>query len=223
MPVPFKIYADFECILKKVESKSSEYNSNSSYTKKYQDHISCSFTYKGVCIDNKFSKKVVLYRGKDAVNRSILSEYSYCRKVIKKHFNKNLIMSAEEEERFEMNNICWICNKLFEISDNKVRDHCHISGKYRGATHWSCNVNFKMTKKLPVIFHNLEGYDIHLMFKELSKFNVKISVIPNGLEKCMSFTTNRNIVFIDSMQFMKSSLDSLVRNLVNKDFKYLSE
>ena len=64
LPVPFKIYADFECILKKVESDIIERDSNSSYTKKYQDHIPCSFPYKVVCIDNKFSKKVVLYRGK---------------------------------------------------------------------------------------------------------------------------------------------------------------
>ena len=112
---------------------------------------------------------------------------------------------------------------MFDVSDNKVRDNCHVTGKYRGAAHWSCNVNFKVTKKVPVIFHNLEGYDSHLIFKELSKFNVKISVIPNGLEKYMSFTINRNIIFIDSMQFMKSSLDSLVRNLIDEDFKHLSE
>ena len=87
-----------------------------------------------------------------------------------------------------------------------MRNHCHVSGKYRSAAHRSCNVNFKMTKKVPVIFHNLEGYDSHLIFKELSKFNVKISVIPNGLEKYMAFTINRNIIFIDSIQFMKSSL-----------------
>ena len=91
-------------------------------------------------------------------------------------------MSAEEEERFQISNFCWICNELFGVSDNKVRDHCQVTGKYRGATHWSCNVNFKMTKKVTVIFHNLEGYDSHLIFKELSKFNVKISVMPNGLE-----------------------------------------
>ena len=159
MPVPFKIYADFECILKKVESKSSEYNSNSSYTRKYQDHIPRSFSYKIVCIDNKFSKKVVLYIGKKAVYKfikSILSEYNYCKKVIKKHFNKNRIMYAEEE-RFQLSNISWICNKLFDVSDNKVRDHWHVTGKYRGAAHWSCNVNFKMTKKVPVIFHNLKA------------------------------------------------------------------
>ena len=126
--------------------------------------------------------------------------------MVKKHFNKNLIMSAKEEERFQLSNICWIRNKLFDIADTKVRDHGHVSGKYRGAAHRSCNVNFKTTKKVPAKFHNLEGYDSHLIFKELSKFNVKIGVIPNGLEKYMAFTINRNITFIDSIQFMKSSL-----------------
>ena len=122
-----------------------------------------------------------------------------------------------------MSNICWICNKSFDVRDNKVRDHCHVTGRYRGAAHWSCTVNFKMTKKVPVTFHNLEGYDSHLIFKELSKFNVKISVITNGLEKYMAFTINGNITFIDSMQFMKSSYDSLVKKLGDKNFKYLSE
>ena len=77
---------------------------------------------------------------------------------MRKNFNKNLIMSVEEEEeqRFEQSNICWICNKLFEVSDEKVRDHCHIRRKYRGTAHWSCNINRKITKKVPVIFHNLK-------------------------------------------------------------------
>ena len=105
----------------------------------------------------------------------------------------------------------------------EVRDHCHITGKYRGAAHWSCNVNLKLSEKIPVIFHNLRGYDSHLIIKEISKFDVKLSAIPNGLEKYMTFTINKNLVFIDSMQFMNSSLDSLVNNLSGIDFKYLSE
>ena len=113
--------------------------------------------------------------------------------------------------------------KLFEISDKKVRDHGHISRKYRGAAHWSCNSYLRISKKDPVMCHNLKGYDSHLIFKELSRFNVKISVIPNGLEKYMAFTVNKNLVFIDSMQFMNCSLDKLVKNLNDKDFKYLSE
>ena len=93
---------------------------------------------------------------------------------------------------------------------------------YRGAAHWSCNINLKISKKVPVIFHNLRGYDSHLICKELSKFNCKVSVIPNELEKYMSLTLNRNIVFIDSMFCMNSSLDKLARNLSDEDFKYLS-
>ena len=119
-------------------------------------------------------------------------------------------MSAEENARFEMTNICWICGGLIENTDNKVRDHCHITGKYRGAAHYSCNINLKITKKVPVISHNLKEYDSQLIFKELSKFNVKISVIPNGLEKYVAFTLNKNLVFIDSMLCMNSSLDKLV-------------
>ena len=102
-------------------------------------------------------------------------------------------------------------------------DHCHITGKYRGAAHWSCNINLKISKKVTVIFHNLKGYDSHIIFKELSKFNCKISVIPNGLEKYMSFTLNKKLVFIDSMLFMNSNLDRLVKNLSDEDFKYLSK
>ena len=134
-PFLLKIYVDFACLLKGV--KSSDKN-NGSYTEKYQDHISCSFVYEIACADNKFSKRAALYIGKNACYRfikAILEEYDYCKRMIKKHFNKNLIMSPEEKERFQLSNSCWICDKLFDVGDDKVRDHCHITGKYRGAAH----------------------------------------------------------------------------------------
>ena len=137
---------------------------------------------------------------------------------MKKYFNKDVIMSVEDEEQFERTEICWICNKLIE-NDNKVRDHCHITGKYRSAAHRNCNINLKISKKLVIIFHDLRGYDSHLIFKELSKFNCNINVIPNGLEKYMGFTSNKKIVFIDSMLFINSSLEKLVKSL--NGFKYL--
>ena len=74
-----------------------------------------------------------------------------------------------------------------------------------------------------MIFHNLKGYESHLIMQEIGKFDLKVNVIPNGLEKYMAFTINKNLVFIDSMQFMNSSLDSLVKNFSGNDFKYLSE
>ena len=122
-------------------------------------------------------------------------------------------MTVEQNEEFERSNICWICGNLTGY-DNKVRDHCHITGKYRGAAHWSYDINLKISKKLVVIFHNLKGYDSHLIFKNLVKFNCSVSVIPNRLEKYMSFTLGKNIVFINSMLFMNSSLDKLAKNLV---------
>ena len=128
-----------------------------------------------------------------------------------------------EEERFQLSNSCWIYDKLFDVGDDTVRDHCHITGKCRGAAHWSCNIDFKLTKKIPVIFHNLRGYDSNLIIKKVSKFDVKVSVIPNGLEKHTTFTINKNLGFIDSMQFMNSNLDSLVKNLSDNGFRCLSE
>ena len=142
---------------------------------------------------------------------------------MKKHFNKNLIMSEEEEHLFQQSNSCWICKKLIDNDEEKVRDHCHVTGKFRGAAHGSCNINLQLTKKVPVIFHNLRGYDSHLIFDELNKFDTKIDVIPNRLEKYMAFFLNKILVFIDSMQFINSSVEKLVKNLSENDFKYLTE
>ena len=177
-------------------------------------------------MDYKFSKQVVLYKGKNAVYKfidAILKEYDCCKKIIKKHFNKNLVISVEDEKRFQLSNKYWICDKLFAVGDNKVRDHCHITGKYRGSAHLNGNVNLGLTKKASVIIHNLRGYDSHLIMQEIGKFDLKENVILNGLEKYMAFTVNNNLVFIDSMQFMNSNLDTLVMNLSDNDFKYSSQ
>ena len=77
-----------------------------------------------------------------------------------------------------------------------------------------------MTKNAPVIFHNLRGYDSHLIFCELNKFDVKLNAIPNELGKYMTFFLDKKLVFVDSMQFMNSSLDKLVKKLSDEDFKY---
>ena len=105
-------------------------------TQKYQDHVPCSFAYKVVCIDDRFTKPIIVYRGKN-------DAYEF--KVKNKHFNKNLIMIEEEEHLFQQS--CWFCKKLIDNDEEKVRDHCHITGKCRGAAHWDCNINLKLTKK----------------------------------------------------------------------------
>ena len=77
-----------------------------------------------------------------------------------------------EEEEFQLSKACWICEKLIDDGYEKVRDHCHVTGKFRGAAHLSCNINLQLTKKVLVIFQNLRGYDSHLIFRELNKFGV---------------------------------------------------
>ena len=108
IPVSFKFYADFECKLKSVES------CEGSCTKKYQDHVPCSFAYKLVCDTDKFDKPIVVYRGKNAAYKFIevfLRVYEYCKKVMKKQFNKNLIITGEKKKT-QSSNMCWICAKL---------------------------------------------------------------------------------------------------------------
>ena len=104
IPVPFKFCADFECNLRGVE------NYGGSYTKKYQDHIPCSFAYKdSESVNDRYTKPIVIYRGENAAYefiKVILKQYEYCRKLMKKHFNKNLIMSEEEEHLFQQSNRC---------------------------------------------------------------------------------------------------------------------
>ena len=132
-------------------------------------------------------------------------------------------MSEEGGKQFQLSKTCWFCEKLIDNNNEKVRDHCHITGKFRCAADWSCIINLQLTKKVPAIFHNFRGYDSHLIFYELNKCDVRIEVIPNRLEKYMAFILNKNLVFIDSMQFMNSSLEKLAKNLSDNDFKYLTK
>ena len=159
-------------------------------TQKYQDHVPCSFAYQVVCIADRFTKQIAVYRGENRANefiKAILKGYKYCRKAMNKHFNKNLIMSEEEEHSFQQSNSSWICKKLIDSDEDEVRDYCHVTGKFRGAAHWECNINFQLTKNVSAIFQNLRGNDSHLIFNDLDKFDGKISVILNGLEKYVAF------------------------------------
>ena len=128
-------------------------------------------------------------------------------------------MATQDEEIHNNSQICWICNE--ELNTDKVRDHCDITGKFRGAAHNQCNLKLKIPKKLLIIFHSLEGYDEHIIFKELNNFDVGIGVIPKTIEKYMSIIVNRTITFIDSNEFYKGALDTLASNLEDNDFKYL--
>ena len=88
-----------------------------------------------------------------------------------------------------------------------------MTGKYEGSAHKDCNINFRLNKKILVIFHNLRVYDSHLIMQIIENFDVHADATPNGSKKYMVFTSSKNLVFIDSMQFMSSSLDVLELSL----------
>ena len=121
---------------------------------------------------------------------SMIEESKYCNEVVKKHFNKELVMTNENNENFKNFTNCWICDN--DYIDTDVRDHCHIFRKYKGSAHRDCNIKIKLSHKISIVFHNLKYYDSHLIMQELGKFNLKINLITNGLEleKYMSFTIN---------------------------------
>ena len=134
-------------------------NPEESYTNKYQKHIACSYGYKLACVD-KFSKSFKTNLPKDAVPNfinSMIEESKYCNEVMKKHFNKEHVMTKEDNEDFKNSTKSWICDNDYINTDVKVRDHCNITGKYRGSAHRDCNITFKLNQKIPVIFHNLKN------------------------------------------------------------------
>ena len=130
--------------------------------------------------------------------KKFLKSMIIAKKTMKQHFNKYLNISLEDEKRFHSGNKCWIYERLFTGKDKKVREHDHITGKYRDSAHSDCNI-IKLTKKFSLIFHNLRGCESHLIMQEIGKFDIKVNVIPNGLEKYMVFIINKNLVFIESM------------------------
>ena len=236
------IYADFEAITEKISN--CQPDDNQSYTNAYQKHTYCGFGYKLVCCyDDKYSKPLIMYRGEKAVYKfmeQMLKEVKYCKNVMKKEFNKPLKMTKKDEEKFKKAEECYICNKKYTDEDIRVRDHCHITSNYRGSAHQECNLKLRVNPeqlKIPVIFHNLRGYDSHFIMQEIGaivknhaytnkkgeKCQMNINAIPNNMEKYMAFMLGNNLTFIDSFQFMSSSLEKLVSNLPKETLKYTSQ
>ena len=107
---------------------------------------------------------------------------------------------------------------IYATKSTTIRDHFHLTGKYRGSAHTDCNLSYRLTNNIYVIFHNLRGYDSHLIMQEIGKFKNNINVIPNNMEKYMAFMIDRNLIFIDSFQFMNQSLSDLADDLPKDSF-----
>ena len=142
-----------------------------------------------------------------------------------KNTQKDIIMTDEDDEEYRNDNVCRFCEK--EIITDKVRDHCHLTGKYRGPAHNTCNINVaqKQSNFIPFLFHNYSGYDNHMFFKKLvDKKNDKVDfdIIPKTNEEYISVTYGC-IRFIDSYRFLSSGLDKLLSNLVDNSNKKLKD
>ena len=137
MKAPFVIYADFEAITEPIHGCNQ--SNQQSFAEAYQKHTDCGYGYKVVCCyDEKYSKPIKYYRGEKAVYKfmeAMLAEVKYCRQTIKYKFNKPLVMSPEDEDKFQKATSCHICGKKYKKTDKRVRDHCHINGEFRGSAH----------------------------------------------------------------------------------------
>ena len=232
MRVPFVVYADFEAFTQKLDDDKPRDN-NSSYTAQYEKHSPSGFCYYIKCsFDESYDQKVMYTkRSEDEdVSQIFVERLEYdIRRLYHRYykFPKKMFLTEEDLDKFDKATKCHICDK--PLGKDRVRDHCHLTGKFRGAAHNGCNINYKIPKFFPVIFHNLSGYDSHLFIKNLGTTGGNISCIPNNDEKYMSFTkqiivdtfnkdgkdidVKRDIRFIDSFKFMACGLSSLVDNL----------
>ena len=239
IPAPFVIYADFEAITEKIQS--CQKSKDKSYTEAYQLHTDCGYGYKLVCYYNdEFSKPVQVFRGENAAfnfMEKMLEEVEWCKTIIKTHFNKPLVMSEKNQLDFDSSKKCYICQKQYTDEDIRVRDHCHITGEYRGSAHQDCNLKLRLSPskiKIPVFFHNLTGYDSHFIMQQIGEIAKKhsyknkrgeecemdINCIPNNMEKYMAFMLGKNLIFLDSFKFMSTGLDKLAENLPDDAFIY---
>lgn len=223
--INFIIYADFECMLIDC-NESSSLN-----TQKLKTHQPSCFAYYICCAHNDQLNRYITYRGTDCVEifvKYLIKDVKNIHKILssKKPMTP---LSAEQEMDYRNSTTCHIC-KLLLLND-KVRDHDHITSEYRGAAHSHCNLMYRVCSFIPVVFHNLSGYDSHLFIEELAKYEGSINIIPKTKEKYLSIikvinTKKHNhpiqIKFIDSFHFLSSSLDALSKSLSENDFLNLS-
>ena len=238
---PFAIYADFESLIKPLNV--CDPDPEKSYTKKYQKHEPISFCYYIKSFNESvYKSKLRIYTKKeesdyDAMDTFINWLESDVREIANLE-NKDMIFTPENEKEFINALNCWICGEY--MGNDRVRDHCHFTGKFRGAACNSCNLKLRRQNNISVFFHNLSGYDSHLFIKKLGTPEEKenIDCIPSNEEKYISFSKtiitgqykNKEgetkdktfkIIFKDSLKFMPSSLGALVNNLPRDAFNNL--
>ena len=218
LPLPFVIYADFECFT--IPVNTCQPSPENSFTQIYQKHEPSSFCIYLKALDGtKTNFKPILYTKKnpdeDVSEKFIECVVKLTHKIYKDYYQKPkpLILSKEEEKEFQSATICHICEeKLSTDKKSKVRDHCHFTGKYRGAAHNKCNLECRKPLILPVIFHNLQGYDAHLFIKKLAKVQGDLFSIP---------TTERSILHFQNLLKLINIIPKNGKKFPSKNSKYV--
>ena len=226
--MPFTIYADLEFLLEKMST--CQNNPNKSSSTKINKHTPSGYSLFTHCSFDESKNKLNYYRGDDCMKKFCKDLREHSTKIINYEKKKFISLTTKEEIYHNRQKICYICKKEFDNNDKKqqkVRDHCHYTGKYRGAAHNICNLRYKVPKEIPVVFHNGSTYDYHFIIKELVKeFDGNFECLGENTEKYITFSVlikkkieNKDleitykIKFIDSYRFMSSSLSKLVDNL----------
>ena len=190
--MPSTIYADLEFLLEKIDT--CENDSNKSYTTKINKHIPSGYSIFTHCSFDESKNKLNYYRGDDCMKKFCKDLREHSTKIINYEKKKNILLTPEEKKDYDDQKVCYICKKEFDNNDNdkkqqKVRDHCHYTGKYRGAAHNICNLRYKIPKEIPVVFHNGSTYDYHFIIKELVKeFEGNFQCLGENTEKYITFS-----------------------------------
>lgn len=221
--MPFVIYADFETMLERYDYCDPDPNSSSTVQK--QRHVPVAFAYNIICTLDGSHNRFVSYRGSNCVSKFVKSIYKDAKKIYEL-LNIEVPMIIKDNDVYDFDNAvtCHICDHI--LLGDRVRDHCHITGKYRGAAHQYCNLQYKLPKFLPVFFHNLSGYDSHLFIKELGEAPGPIKIIPKTKENYISITKyipitkekSFQVRFVDSYKFLGTSLEKLVVTMEKRQF-----
>ena len=213
--LPFVIYADFECLV----PPTGKVPVTEHAAFEYQNHLPYSVGLKMVSTVPELSKLPYKEHHGEDCTQWLLEELARMETLCVQWLFKEerMIFNAADRRKFDSTTACYLCTKPFGDAPmlKKVRDHDHLTGKFRGAAHSHCNIRMRKTYQVPVFFHNFRGYDSHLVVQSLSKFPLrKISVIGQAMEKYLSLSWGEYLVFKDSFQFLSCSLEQLVANLL---------
>lgn len=223
LKVPFIVYADIETLLKSPDA--SFCKSEAANTTAYQQHEAFSIGYFFKCMHDNTKSYYRSARGMDCIEWFVKQMYDIANTVTTILSEVVQMETTEENEiAFIIAGECHICGEKYIENEIPVRDHCHLTGKYRGSAHSRCNLNYQLSRNIPIVFHNLSNYDSHFLMRKLATvFDGNISIIPINDQNYISFTktvVDRRIVdyrqhirlrFIDSFRFMASSLDQLAK------------